>query len=114
MTFRLLARSPNIHVESPIETKVHMKDIRSKRIFLRVTPQEHATLRQAATVLGKSLNRFVLESAGISAEHALHDRNTILVPSNRYKALANLIARPSQENEGLRKLFAYPTPWVRE
>jgi len=84
---------------------------RSARLGLRATPEQEAVLRRAADVAHKSLTDFILDSACQAAEQTLLDQRLFMVSGSQYQALMDLLERPSQDNEGLRDLFARPAPW---
>lgn len=85
---------------------------RSARLGLRATPEQEAVLRRAADVAHKSLTDFVLESACQAAEQTLLDQRLFMVSGSQYQALLDLLERPTQDNAGLRELFARPSPWA--
>jgi uncharacterized protein (DUF1778 family) len=62
-------------------------------------------LLRAANLVQKPLNDFILESACVKAQQSLLDRNIFMVSGEKYQAFLNLLDRPAQDNEGLRKLF---------
>lgn len=86
---------------------------RSARLGLRATPEQEAVLRRAAEVSRKSLTEFILDSACQAAEQTLIDQRLFMVSGTQYQALMDLLEGPLQDNEGLRDLFARPTPWAK-
>ena len=50
---------------------------KQERIFARVTPEVHATLRQAAEMSGATLNQFLVQSA-LKEAHAIIEREQII------------------------------------
>jgi len=87
---------------------------RSARLGLRATAEQEAVLRRAAQVAHKSLTDYILDSACLAAEQTLLDQRLFMVTGSQYQALLNLLDRPSQENEGLARLFSRPAPWDKK
>jgi uncharacterized protein (DUF1778 family) len=85
---------------------------RSSRLGLRATSEQEILLRKAADVSRKSLTDFILDSACAAAEQTLLDQRLFLVAGHQYQALLDLLERPEQDNPGLARLFARPTPWT--
>ncbi len=85
---------------------------RSARLGLRATPEQEAVLRRAADVSHKSLTEFILESACLAAEQTLLDQRLFMVTDSQGRALLELLDRPTEDNPGLRDLFAKPAPWA--
>ena len=86
--------------------------VRSARLGLRATPEQEVVLRRAAEVAHKSLTDFILDSACAAAEQTLLDQRLFLVAGSQYQALLELLERPEQDNPGLARLFARPSPWA--
>jgi uncharacterized protein (DUF1778 family) len=84
---------------------------RSARLGLRATPEQEAVLRRAADAVHKSLTDFILDSACHAAEQTLLDQRLFVASGSQYQALIDLLDRPAQDNEGLRKLFEHKAPW---
>ncbi len=84
---------------------------RSARLGLRATARQEAVLRRAAAVSHKSLTDFVLDSACQAAEQTLLDQRLFMVSGETYRALLDLLDRPTTKNPRLKKLFAKPAPW---
>lgn len=57
---------------------------RSARLGLRATLDQEKVLRRAAEVSYKSLTDFILDSACLTAEHALLDQRLLLVSGSHY------------------------------
>ena len=85
---------------------------RSSRLGVRATPEQVFLLRKAAHASHKSLTDFILDSACAAAEQTLLDQRLFLVAGSQYQALLELLERPEQDNPGLARLFARPSPWA--
>ena len=84
---------------------------RSSRLGLRATPVQEHLLKQAAAFKHQSLTDFILDSACLAAEQTLLDQRLFMVSGQEYHALLDMLDQPPQENLGLEKLFARPSPW---
>ncbi len=95
-------------------TRISTSTTRSARLGLRATPAQEAVLRRAAEATHKSLTEFILDSACQAAERTLLDQRLFMVSDNQYQAFLDLLDAPSEENEGLRDLFARQAPWDKQ
>lgn len=75
------------------------------RFGLRLTPEQKTLLRRAAEIEHKSLTAFILDNACRAAEEILLSP-LLVVPEDKFQAFQNLLDRPEQPNEGLRRLFS--------
>lgn len=90
----------------------HTDSPRSSRLGVRALPEQELLLRKAAYASRKSLTDFILDSACAAAEQTLLDQRLFLVADSQYQALLELLDRPAQDNPGLARLFARPSPWA--
>lgn len=90
----------------------HTDSPRSSRLGVRAMPEQELLLRKAAHASRKSLTDFILDSACAAAEQTLLDQRLFLVSGSQYQALLELLERPEQDNPGLARLFARPSPWT--
>lgn len=66
----------------------------SKRLSLRLTPQQHAVLRQAAGARGESTNDFIVRNAVEAAARELSDRSVFVLDDVEWDELQSLLSRP--------------------
>ena len=81
-----------------------------ERIFARVTPEVHTTLRQAAEISGATLNQFLVQSA-LKEAHAIIEREQIIRLTQRDAELFfAVLENPPAPSEKLREaVTAYRT-----
>jgi uncharacterized protein (DUF1778 family) len=84
---------------------------RSGMINIRIKPADRALIDQAAATQGKKRSEFMLEAARRAAEETLLDQTLLRVDPKTYAKFVELLDRPPQPNEGLRKLLLQKAPW---
>lgn len=87
-------------------------EARSERVDLRMTPAAKRTLQQAAAVSNKTVSEFLLDSGLNAAFDALADRRVFQLDDEKWAAFEAALARPPQDNPGLRALFAHKPTWA--
>ncbi len=84
---------------------------KTRRIYLRASPEQSSLIRRAAAAQRKSLSEFVLDSACRSAESALHDLRTIRLDERGWKQFTAALRREGKEIPELVELFSEKPPW---
>ena len=84
---------------------------RSGLINIRVKPADRALIDQAAALQGKKRSEFMLEASRRAAEETLLDSTLVRVDRETYARFLELLDKPPQPNEGLRKLLLQKAPW---
>jgi uncharacterized protein (DUF1778 family) len=80
-------------------------------INIRIKPADRALIDQAAAAQGKKRSEFMLEASRRAAEETLLDRTLLRVDAATFARFVELLDRPPQPNEGLRKLLLQKAPW---
>jgi uncharacterized protein (DUF1778 family) len=97
-------------MEEPMSNRV-VESERRGMINIRIKPADRALIDQAAAAEGKSRSDFMIEAARRAAEEALLDRTLLRVDAETYARFVEMLDRPPQANEGLRKLLLQKAPW---
>lgn len=84
---------------------------RSGLINIRIKPADKALIDQAAATQGKKRSEFMIDAARRAAEEALLDCTLLRVDRDTYARFIELLDRPPQPNEALRKLLQQKAPW---
>jgi uncharacterized protein (DUF1778 family) len=84
---------------------------RAGLISIRIKPVDRALIDQAAAAQGKKRSEFMLEASRRAAEETLLDRALLRVDATTFARFVELLDRPPQPNEGLRKLLLQKAPW---
>ncbi len=84
---------------------------KSRRLYLRASPEQSSLLRRAAAAQRKSVSEFVLDSACRSAESALHDLRTIRLDERGWRQFTAALRRDGREIPELVELFTEKAPW---
>lgn len=83
------------------------------RLALRLTPEQDALIREAATATGQSLSAFVTSAALSDAEDALADRRRFRLDFAAWSDFAGILDRPAEPIPELTELFEGSAPWER-
>ena len=86
-------------------------NLRSENIVLCVSPDQKALLDQAAEVLGRSRNDFIVETACREAESVLLDQVDFDMDEEAFEDFAAMLDAPPKPNPRLARLLKTKTPW---
>lgn len=81
-------------------------ETRDRRWDLRVADSEDALVRAASDLSETSFTSFVRFAAVSEARRILADRTQFEIDDERWKEFMEVLDRPAQSPDGLRKLFA--------
>ena len=90
-----------------------VKESKSERIELRLTPSTKRIIQEAATAAHRDLSEFVLQSSLTEAEIALSRRNHFVLNAENWDKFVELLDRPATENPALRRLLTEPSALER-
>ena len=90
-----------------------VKESKSERIELRLTPSTKRIIQEAATAAHRDLSEFVLQSSLTEAEIALSRRNHFILNAENWDKFVELLDRPATENPALRRLLTEPSALER-
>lgn len=90
-----------------------MRETRSERVALRMTPAAKRALQQAAAVRNKTLSEFLLDSGLSAAFDALADGRVFQLDEARCNAFIAALDAPPKENLRLKKLLARKPAWEK-
>lgn len=88
------------------------KELKDKRLYLRVSPPQREAIQEAANIAHKDVTTFVLDAAITSAERVLADRRLFSLPRQQWDAFLSALDRPApgpDEKPRLRKLMETPS-----
>lgn len=100
-------RTPNVCTLAHAMTSE--ADTRSERWNLRVAQDEDELVREAAELSEEGLTGFIRDAAVQEAKRVLADRQLFLVDEVAMQQFNELLDRPAEGPEGLRKLFSRPS-----
>ena len=84
-------------------------DTRSERWNLRVAAAEDELVREAAELSEEGLTGFIRDAAVQEAKRVLADRQLFLIDEGDMQRFNELLDRPAEVPDGLRKLFSKPS-----
>jgi uncharacterized protein (DUF1778 family) len=90
-----------------------LKEAKSERIEVRLTPRTKHILQEAATSAHMDLSEFVLQSSLVEAEIALSRRTRFVLEDTNWDKFVELLDRPTTEIPALRKLMTQPSALER-
>ena len=85
---------------------------RSRRLELRVTPEESDLIDRAAAVAGTDRTTFVVTNAVEAARRVLADRTVFELDADALAEWEFINRRRARELPGLRQLMERPSPFV--
>lgn len=84
---------------------------RSRRLEVRMTPDERALIDRAVEIQGGDLTGFVVGNVLAAARRVLADRDAFLLDADQHRAWEALNARPARDLAGARALIRRPSPF---
>ena len=78
-------------------------EYKSERIATRVTPSQKDFIARAASLRGRSLTDFIIDSAQKEAANAIGEAHTIQLSGENQLKLAKALMSPSKPNDALKK-----------
>ena len=85
-----------------------IRQTRSEKLDLRLTPEAKRTLAAAAAAERRSLGEFVLDSALDRAEATLADRRNFHLDADKWRAFVAALDAPVRDMPQMRKLLNEP------
>lgn len=85
--------------------------MRTERLNIRVTAEEHELLRRAAEANGQTITQYVLSRVVADAHDDLADRTSFAVGGPAWTEFRARLDRPSDFNPALDKLLTKQSPW---
>jgi len=76
---------------------------KSERIATRVTPSQKEFIARAASLRGRSLTDFIIDSAQKEAKTAIEEAHLIQLSQENQLRLAEALLNPSKPNDALKK-----------
>jgi uncharacterized protein (DUF1778 family) len=90
-----------------------LKEAKTERIEVRLTPRTKHILQEAATATHTDLSDFVLQSSLAEAEIALSRRTRFVLSEEQWDKFVEMLDRPTSENPALRHLMTEPSALER-
>jgi uncharacterized protein (DUF1778 family) len=88
------------------------KDLKEKRLYVRVSSRQREVISEAAEAAEKDMSAFVLDAALVRAQSILADRRVFALDEDRWRHFSALLDRavmPSASKPRLEKLLHEPT-----
>lgn len=85
-----------------------------KAVNLRVPGNPLTLIDRAAQLLGRTRSDFMIEASRRAAEEAILDQTVILTDHASFDRFVELLDRPPQPNERLRKTMQTPALWEHQ
>jgi uncharacterized protein (DUF1778 family) len=90
-----------------------IKESKSERIEVRLTPSTKRILQEAATAAHTDLSEFVLQSSLREAEIALSRRTRFVLNADEWNKFVEILDQPVTEIPALRRLLTEPSALER-
>jgi uncharacterized protein (DUF1778 family) len=85
-----------------------MATVRSRRIDVRVSDEQDALIREAASAAGQTVTAFLLSAAEERARSLLDERRHLVMSDRAFAALAAALDAPGEQVPAMDELFALP------
>lgn len=95
-------------------TKTHSTDSHRRTVDLQIREDTLALIDRAAHIQNCSRSDFIIKAALHTAENAILDQTAIVTDRPSYDRFVEMLDRPPQSNEKLRKLMQTRAPWESE
>ena len=92
---------------------IHMTNLSTTVLSVRVNPDERALLEAAADQAHTNLSDFVRRKALEAAENDLLNRTIVTIPAKDWEAFEAWINRPAEDVPGLARLARRVPSWER-
>ncbi|MGL4744286.1 MAG: DUF1778 domain-containing protein [Dermatophilaceae bacterium] len=86
---------------------------KAARLAMRLTPDQDALIRDAASVAGQSLTEFVTMAAVTRAEDTLADRRVFRLDAAAWAEFSAILDRPAKRVPELAEILGGRAPWDR-
>jgi uncharacterized protein (DUF1778 family) len=80
-------------------------DVKDPRITTRVTEDMHTLLAEAATLVGSTINQFVVQAAYEKAKKVIEDDRFVFLSSQASKKFIEALDNPPKANDKLKTAF---------
>lgn len=80
-------------------------DVKDPRITTRVTEDMHSLLSEAATLVGSTINQFVVQSAYEKAKKVIEHDRFVFLSSQASKKFVAALENPPKANDKLKAAF---------
>jgi uncharacterized protein (DUF1778 family) len=87
---------------------------KTERQEVRLTLAQKEILARAASISGKNVSDFILESSVLAAEMAILEQRVFVVSGKEFEWWEKLVDSEPQPNPGLDQLFSKPLSWPKE
>ena len=87
---------------------------KTERQEVRLTLAQKEILARAASISGKNVSDFILESSVLAAEMAILEQRVFVVSGKEFEWWENLVDSEPQPNPGLDQLFSKPLLWPKD
>ena len=87
---------------------------KTERQEVRLTLAQKEIVARAASISGKNVSDFILESSVLAAEMAILEQRVFVVSGKEFEWWENLVDSEPQPNPGLDQLFSKPLLWPKD
>ncbi len=91
-----------------------IRRIRSRRLAVRIIPEDRALIDRAVAASGTDLTDFVVTNLTVASRRVLADRTAFMLDAEGQQAWERINRRPARSLAGLRALMERPSPFTEE
>lgn len=90
------------------------RDSDAKPVRLRIRSEALSIIDQAASMLGRTRNEFMIEASRRAAENAILNQTIMSVDADKFDTFVAMLDRPAQPNDRLRELMLRTPLWEKK
>jgi len=87
------------------------ENAKTEKFDIRLSQQEEAIIKQAATLQRTSPTNFIRQQAVVAAEAVVHDQTRFVGTNEQWRAIEQALSAPAKVLPKLHKKLARPDEW---
>lgn len=84
---------------------------KTEKFDIRLSQQEEATIRQAASLLCTTPTNFIRQQALVAAQSVIHDQARLVLSDKQWQQIEQIINRPAKTLPNLKKKLSKQEQW---
>lgn len=90
---------------------VKEKNTKTEKFDIRLSREEEAVIKQAASLQHTSPTNFIRQQAVVAAEAVVHEQTRFVVTDKQWQAIDEALSQPAKVLPNLQKKLAQPDEW---
>ncbi len=90
---------------------VKRKYAKTEKFDIRLSQQEEAVIKQAATLQCTTPTNFIRQQAVVAAEAVVHEQTRFVMTGKQWQAIEEALSQPAKVLRSLKKKLSQPDEW---